>query len=117
MSTHPNTILLLALTPDSLARKTMANILSEAGIDSDKDITIGGNSYHHLVMESDYDDGYQIHSKEGDLVFFDFVTYGYGEAILWHDLEIQKRSLEEWAQGICAKHSCSYQIRVTSNYW
>lgn len=118
MSTHPNAILLLALTPDDTARKTYRAILDEAGVkDADTDIKIGEEGYHHKVMEETYDDGWQITAKEGDIVIFDLVTYGYGERIAWADIEAQKASLEAWAKGICERHKCTYEFFVTANYW
>ncbi len=117
MSTHPNVILMAALTPDGLSRKTMASILAETNTRSDDDIKINGRDYHHKIMEADYDNGWQIASKEGDLLFFDLVTYGYGVAIKWAALESQKLALEEWAKGICERHHCTYEIRVSANYW
>ena len=118
MSSHPNTILLLALTPDNLTRKTYRNICNESGIDCDDDyLVIGDNSYQVLIMESDYDNNYQIQAREGDIVVFDHVTYGYGRVVSWEDLEKQKKSLEDWAIGICERHNCTYKIFVTANYW
>lgn len=118
MSTHPNAILLLALTPHGLSRKTMAAIRAEAGIaDEDDDLKIDGISYHHAVMEDDYDEGMQIAAKEGDLVFYDLVTYGYGDVIAWDMLAARKAALEAWAIGICERHACAYAIYVTANYW
>lgn len=117
MSTHPNVILLLTLTPRGLARKTMADILKETRTAPDDDLTISGEKYHHKVMESDYDEGWQIGAAEGDLIFFDLVTYGYGEQIEWERLEIQKNDLQTWANGICDRHNCSSKISVTANYW
>ena len=121
MSSHPNVILMVLLTPDDLARKTYRAILEENGIDPDDsmdpDVKIGGQDYNHFVAESDYEDDYQISCREGDLVFFDLVTYGYGEVISWANLEAQKNALEEWAKGICERHKCSYRIEVTANYW
>ena len=121
MGAHPNTILLLTLTPDGLSRKTMRDILAEAGLDPDESlddqITIGGEEYHHDVMESDYDDGWQISAKEGDLLFFDLVTYGYGETVTWEKLEAQKKELEEWAIDVCKRHNCTHQIWITANHW
>jgi len=119
MSTHPNAILLLTLTPNGLARKTMRGILTEAGLDGESDgqISIGGTKYDHLVMESDFDESMQLSAKEGDLLFFDLVTYGYGEQIAWEALESQKNALEEWARGVCERHNCTFKISVTANYW
>lgn len=120
MSTHPNVILMAVLTPDDLSRKTMRSILDEHcandTFDLDK-ITIDSKEYHTVIMESDYDDGWQIAANEGDLVFFDLVTYGYGDVIKWNDLETKRQSLEKWAIDVCEKYHCSYSIQVTANYW
>ncbi|MGD9157169.1 MAG: hypothetical protein PVG39_02060 [Desulfobacteraceae bacterium] len=117
MSTHPNVILMAVLKPDDLARKTMREILAEFKVENDDDIKIGSKDYIWIIMEDDYDEGYQISSDEGDLIFFDLVTYGYGEFINWEKLEKQKQELEIWAKDICEKHNCQYEIRVSANYW
>lgn len=118
MSTHPNVILLCTITPNGLARKTMRDILFSNGVtDDERDIEIGGKNYHHEVLESDYCDDWQIGGKEGDLLFFDLVTYGYGEQMPWGELEAQKASLEAWAKDVCATHNAAYKISVTANYW
>ena len=116
MSTHPNVILMSILKPDDLSRKTMRQILS--GHDSsDGDIKIGNYRFHSIIMESDYDEGYQISADEGDLVFLSMVTYGYGQTIEWDVLERRKQLLEEWSSNICNQHICTYKISVTANYW
>jgi len=123
MSTHPNALLILTLTPHGLARKTMRDILVECGLNVDdsyereRDVKIDGVDYHHKIMESTYDEGWQISSKEGDLLFFDLITYGYGEKIPWNKLNEQKDSLETWARGICERHHCDYEISISANYW
>lgn len=117
MSTHPNVILLLCLKPDDLARKTHRAIMDEAGVKEDGDIKIGDADYHVRVMESDYEEGYQITADEGDIIVFDLVTYGYGERIAWDDLLRKKAALEEWATGVCARHKCTPSFFVTANYW
>lgn len=118
MSSHPNVMLQLVLTPDNLARKTYRAILDGEGIsDDDDEIKINGTGYRHKVMEDDYDDDNQISAKEGDIVIFDLVTYGYGEKIEWQDLEARKTDLEAWATTICDKHQCSQTIFITANYW
>jgi hypothetical protein len=117
MSTHPNVVLMARLTPDGLSRKTMRDILATQNLEDDADILIGGKNYPHDVMESDYLEGYQLSAKEGDLVFFDLVTYGYGEVISWDELQMQNDSLEKWAKETCEKFHCSYEIVVTANYW
>lgn len=117
MSTHPNVILMASLKPDGLSRKTMRKILVEAYSGQDGDVMISGIRYHSLIMESNYNEGYQISADEGDLVFFNMVTYGYGENVKWSDLEEQKQLLEEWSSNICNLHDCTYKIYVTANYW
>jgi len=126
MSMHPNAILLLTLTPDSLSRKTWKNILKESKvwewdnpgvIDEEGQIKIGSNEYMHDVMESDYYEDMQISAKEGDIIVYDTVTYGYGEVIEWDKLEAQKNELEVWAKIMCEKFHCSYKIFITANYW
>jgi hypothetical protein len=121
MSTHPNVILLCTLTPDDLARKTYRAILEAHGV-TDKgegcnDIVIGSKEYRHKVMETEYDDSWQIGAEEGDIIVFDLVTYGYGEQIAWNKLEDQKAELEKWAIDICDRFKCTFKIAVTANYW
>lgn len=118
MSCHPNAMLILALTPDGLARKTYRAILEDAGIDSNGSFKIGGKYYHqHGVMENDYDKGNQLGLPKGTIYVFSLVTYGYGETIKWADLEMQKVELDEWAKAVCEKHNCSAEILVSANYW
>ncbi len=119
MGMHPNVILMVVLTPDDLSRKTMRGILAVSGKDGvdDEVIKIVKKDYNYLIMESDYDEVYQISAKEGDLVFFDMVTYGYGEVIDWDVLEVQKKILDTWARKICREFACSYVIKVTANHW
>jgi hypothetical protein len=117
MSTHPNTMLILALTPNDLARKTYRAILAEAGIEDDEQIKVGNDDYFIQVMEEDYDESNQLSAKEGNIVLYDLVTYGYGEKITWEKLTEQKQALEKWAKGVCARHKCSYQIFIGANYW
>ena len=118
MGTHPNTILMVILTPDDLARKTHRAIMADAGVeDTDREIKIGDRDYNHRVMESDYDEGFQIAAPEGSIVLHDFVTYGYSEKIEWEKLQAQKEELEAWARDVCERHKCSYKIFVSANYW
>lgn len=119
MSSHPNVVLLLRLTPDGLSRKTLRDILFGDPTNSpdDESINIGGTDYSYLILEDSYDDDWQVSGKEGDLLFFDLVTYGYGKSISWDELATKKESLESWAQSICQSHSCDYEIVVTANHW
>lgn len=133
MGTHPNAILMCVLTPDGLARKTMRDIAAENGADDEEGtaaLKILGRTFERgdgtrreqtdfrmMVMESDYHDGYQISAPEGSIVVWDFLTYGYGETISWADAASIKDKLEAWATAICERHKCSFEIRLTQNYW
>lgn len=120
MSTHPNAILLLALKPDDLTRKTYRAIIQEMGHDPDEDspsLKIAGEDYHIQVMEESYDESMQISADEGDIIIFDMVTYGYGERIEWSKLTAQHDALSEWAMGICERHKCRASFYITANYW
>lgn len=128
MSAHPNVILMAVLTPHGLARITMRAILTELNSPGKDvvfgarpreipEVTIDDDEYHTLIMEDTYDEGFQITAKLGDLVFFNMVTYGYGERVTWRDLERQKIRLEAWAIKACIKHHCDYEIFITANHW
>ena len=117
MSTHPNAILLLVLTPDGLSRKTHRAILEEMGDPGDENFKIEGEMYHCIVMEDDYDETYQIMAKEGDICVFDLITYGYGERIDWDKLVGQHAILKNWAEDVCKRHNCTAKYYVTANYW
>ncbi|HEY4087154.1 MAG TPA: hypothetical protein VGM43_14510 [Bryobacteraceae bacterium] len=118
MSTHPNVILLLELVPDDLSNRARRAIMADCGVsDADTDLKIGGTDYHHRVMESDYDEDMQLSAREGSIVIYDLVTYGYGERIAWDVLTAQKAALEEWAKQVCEKHHCTSSIWITANYW
>jgi len=115
MSSHPNVILMAVLKPDGLSRKTMRGIIEESDVNSGGNILIASVRYFTLVMESDYNECYQVAADEGDLVFFDMITYGCGEWVSWDKLEAHKIALEEWAADICERYHCSCEIRVTAN--
>lgn len=117
MSTHPNAILMVILTPDDLARKTYRALLQEAGIDEDRQFKIGGHTYTHLVMEDSYDESWQISAPEGSIVLHGYLTYGYGERLPWSEVESRKVALEEWARAACERHHCAYEICISANYW
>jgi len=117
MSMHPNVILMVALEPNDLARKTMKNILQASKADEDGNIKIDGVEYNSIVMESDYDESSQISGNEGDLIFYDLITYGYGEKTQWEVLNSRKEQLEKWAIRTSNKFECDYKIYITANYW
>jgi hypothetical protein len=124
MSTHPNAILAVRLTPDDLPNRTFraileANGLTEADIsEGSASIKVGGMNFTASVFEEDYDaDGYQIQAKMGDIVLHDYVTYGYGETITFEKLRERATALEEWAKATAAAHHCRYEVFLTANYW
>lgn len=120
MSTHPNAILVLALTPDDLARKTYRAICADNDVnpyEESPSIDVAGNNYTIVVMEEPYLEGLQISGLVGDIILYDMVTYGYGKTITWQDLQAAKDALEAWAKKTCEKHKCGYRFYVTANYW
>ena len=123
MSIHPNAMLLLTITPDGLARQAMRAIRAEHPVVDDKEIVdddeimIGALPYKSMVMESTFDEDYQISGEEGDLIFWQFLTYGAGEQIDWETLVAQHAVLDAWAQDICARHHGTYRISISANYW
>ncbi len=117
MSSHPNAILQLNLTPDDLPMRTWRAITDDEGIGSDEDISIGSEDFHHVVLQEDYDESYQIGGKPGDIVVFKMVTYGYGDFIPWGEFLQMHSALEAWAEKACKAYNCSFEIRVTANYW
>jgi hypothetical protein len=116
MSTHPNAILMAVFTPDDLARKTYRSILDEPEA-KDDNIKLGDENYRVELMEDSYHEDWQISAKEGDIIVFNLMTYGYGERLEWVKVEAQKKRLEEWSRGICERHKCSVEFFVTANYW
>jgi hypothetical protein len=106
------------LTPDGLQRKTFREILKDNNSDEDaNEVKIGETIYNIVVMESYYNEDIQISAKEGDIVVYDLITYGYGEAISWDNLISVKEKLEAWMNDTCKKHNCTGEIRVSANYW
>ena len=142
MSSHPNVILKLTIKPDGTTRKLLCELLAKNReeipdeklplwkntkgeyienrdgekariVRDDGELCIGEFIYHALVMESDYDDSWQISGEEGDLVIFDLVTYGYGREISWQELEKRKNDLEAWVE----KNGLTFSISVSANHW
>jgi hypothetical protein len=111
--------LIAELVPDDLSRKTYRAILTEINgdDDGDKGVRIGEDSYHTILMEGAYDHSSQISAREGSIVLWNPVTYGYGTTIEWSTLQAQKDRLEAWCQDICPRHHCGYKIVVSANYW
>lgn len=143
MGAHPNVILKCTVKADGTTRKLLRDLLAQnrheipdsslplfldskgevvknaiTGKDlrhsrDDDELCIGDYCYDTLVMESEYDESWQISGEEGDLIIFDLVTYGYGQEITLRDLQQRIDSLETWA----IQHSLSYKISISANYW
>lgn len=119
MGTHPNTMLILTLMPDNLARKTFREIQERYGKPTDRDyVTVGGEDFSLLIMEADYDEGFQLSAPEGSIVLMDMVTYGRGQTINIERLVALSDALRVWAGPVCEEFKCSItDIRVGANYW
>ncbi len=134
MSQHPNVILALEMATDDLPMKTLRAIVSEyrksfiakggdrigETVYDDDYIQIkpDGEDYNFLVAESDYEEGWQLQTTEGNLYFFRMVTYGYGEVVGWAELDAEKQELDAWASTVAEKyHLSNHSIFVTANYW
>lgn len=142
MSTHPNVILKCSIKAEGTTRKLLRDLLTQNRVDTsdnqlplmtdckgkvmisrdgtemrqlrtDSEIAIGDFVYDTLIMESEYDEGMQISGQEGDLIIYDFVTYGYGEDVSWRELSLRVKQLTEWADS----QSLEYEISVSANYW
>lgn len=131
MSTHPNAMMIAVLSPADLPRKTLRALREACGADpddSDANVEIptgydGPEKYKRtddygiVLMESDYDEDQQISAPEGSIVLWDFLTYGYGETKLWADVAAQQQRLAAWCDKHCPTLNCTYEIRLTANYW
>lgn len=116
MSNHPNAMLLLVLTPDTLTRKTYRAIMAEEDKEELGDVTIGDCSYQCFVMEEDYNADHEVRAPEGSIVLKDWVTFGYGQSIEWQTLVERKEALDVWAKSACEKYQCSYKIQIGADY-
>lgn len=118
MSSHPNVMVIVALSTEDSSRKTYRAILAEAGAVPEDQVAMGSvNTSIHGVMESDYDEGFQVGLPEGTVYFVKLATYGYGESVSWDELVAMKTEMATWAQGVCERHRCTFDIFVGANYW
>lgn len=120
MSSHPNAMLLVTITPDDSSRKTFRDMAAHEGSEISEgsaDIRIGGRRFSASVMENDYDEGKQISAEEGQIVMYGFLTYGYGEQAPWHEVAALVDAVETWAEEACARFKFTYKISISANYW
>jgi len=121
MSVHPNVLALVHFTPDDLARRTFRAMLAELGVADavDPTVRIGNATYdfHLIVMEDEDDEELQVAAKEGEIVAWCCVTYGYYESIAWADLVQLIGVVDEWAKGLSGRVNCTYRISISANYW
>jgi len=59
----------------------------------------------------------QIEAPQGSIVFYTFLTYGYGARMKWLNVVAYKEALENWAAGICERHNCTAEISIGANFW
>lgn len=118
MSIHPNVLLIRALIPDDLPSKTYREILALCGLtDDDPEVKIGDSDYSVRLMDGDYYESMQVRAPSGSIVFFETVTYGYGDVIAWDKLVAEKEALHAKLTEIAAQTKCRVEITVSANYW
>lgn len=117
MSTHPNVMLQCVLTVNDGTRKTKRALEAAFPTKYEENIRIGERDYHLTVMESDYDDGYQISADEGQIVLHIYLTYGYGETVTLDEIQALVDPLKAWAEEAKEPHGFTYEIRIGANYW
>jgi hypothetical protein len=107
------------LTVNDGARKTQRALKAAyPGKYTDEDrIKIGERDYSLTVMESDYDEGYQISADEGQIVLHEYLTYGYGETVAVDDMLARIAAVKAWAEEAKGPHGFTYEIRIGVNYW
>lgn len=125
MSTHPNAMLQLVLTPLDPSFDAFQYFgwqQPEDNEDNDPDLNfelrIGERDYTATVFTEDgddYNEHWQINGEAGQVIIHDYITYGYGETITFKALVDRANELMEWA----VKHheAFSYTLRVGANYW
>ena len=112
-------MLMAHLSPGDLPRKTFLAILADHGAsEEDTNIKIKGTEYNAVLMDEDYDEGWQISGTPGEIVLMDFVTYGYGERIQWDKLDAQRAALAAWVDANKERYDLQdTSISVGANYW
>ena len=117
MSTHPNVMLQCVLTVNNGTRTTQRALEQAYPTKYGEGVQISDRDYHLTVMESDYDDGFQISADEGQIVIHDYLTYGYGETVTVEELLAKIDAVKSWAEEAKGPHGFTYEIRIGANYW
>lgn len=121
MSTDPNTLIVLQLTPNNGEDpyEVFSRIIKDLSLDEDDAaISIDNKNYQIKVIgEEGYDENYQISSDPNTIILHTYITHGYGSTIDWSELEKINNSLEVWSAIIKTKYNCSSKIYITANYW
>ena len=141
MGAHPNAMIMAVLTLDQGMRKT-ERLIFEHCEDRKIECSLEGGTIKILngkrgnpnppewpegypltddwsvqVMESDYEEGYQISAKEGQIVIHGYLTYEYGETVKWVELEAQKKQLMDLLDPMTKDLEFTYEIVIGANYW
>lgn len=142
MGTHPNVMLMLHLKHETISPVDLLKLAlgkhDAVAYDTGEtdDVIIAGENYHTIVFPRTDEDaafstrrfeysgtnklyyaGFQVEAEVGCLVLLNLITYGYGESKPWDAVAKLKAALDEWAQEFCARHGCTYEIRIGANYW
>lgn len=130
MSNHPNVLLILRLTPeapsqgDNAASDLLAEIAKDISAKVDEDeghlnVKIGDSDYIGIPFNKDtsYDDDSQISTSAGDIVFYTYATYDYGDTVTLDDLQAMRDEAAKWAEDICVKHHLTAVFAVGANYF
>lgn len=118
MSIHPNAIMMMVYEGD--AAETIYNELDGGEMEttgSSAELQIGGTEWRLLLMQDSYDESDQISAPEGSLVFFDLITYGYGDTIAWEKCVAWQAALEAYGKELVQKHGGKISFYITANYW
>lgn len=117
MSSHPNVMLQCVLTVNDGTRKTQRALEKAFPGKYGGDIKVGERNYSLTVMESDYEEGYQISADEGQIVLHIYLTYDYGETVTLDEIQAYVDPLRAWAEEAKGPHGFTYEIRIGANYW
>lgn len=134
MGNHPNSILMAIIKgPDETSVNwdekddnydveyhNFNNFCSTFNINPEEgEILIDGNIYYVMPSSEGDSSGYHIYGdNDGDILIWDYISYGYGDYIDWDRLHLQKVALQNWCDEIKFKlPGFEYKIVVTANYW